>query len=253
MRLTLFAKFAMVSVFAVIIISSLMTCIQCTNPNPEYRPNYQTQTPILVNDDYQVVTQPSGAQIVIVKDRSGSEIFLEYMLFQTLYSGNGLNGVYGYYDQHRYDPNWNRDQQYYQRSSKTVINNYYGSQAQVTDDRPISDQVRQIEYKKSNGFVKPTNKSTYQPSAGFKEDKSKSTGSSGFSEKWYPPNTKTSTPKAEYKASPGFRSSTKPYNPSSGFKRSSDPVYKSSSGFKSSTSTKSPGTSTKSSGFGKKQ
>ena len=234
-------------------------CYNCPKSQPSYsEPSYSQQTaPIQDHGDYQVVSQPGGSQVVVVKDHSGSEFLMDMIQFQMLMNmAGGMNNVYGYYNQHRYDPDWGRDQSTYRSKTKTVINNYYGSS--VDDSKPISDQVKQkeIQYQQSKGFSKPTTTSSTGSTS------TSGSQSKGFTNKWFstPTNTPAPTydrsngfskPKIDhdsYKPSPGFNS-TPTYKPSSGFKPSTGSFYKSSSGFG-----KSSNSSYKSSsGFGKRK
>lgn len=235
-------------------------CYTCAQNQPSYpqQQSYQQSSPIQDYGDYQVVGQPGGSQVVVVKDHSGSEFLMDMIQFQMLMNmAGGINNVYGYYNQHRYDPDWGRDQSTYRSKTKAVINNYYGSS--FDDSKPISDQVKQkeVEYKKSNGFSKPTTSPTTGSTSTSSENQSK-----GFTNKWFstPTNTPSPTynrsngfskPKIDhdaYKPSPGFNS-TPTYKPSSGFKPSTGSSYKPSGGFR-----KSNNSSYKSSsGFGKRK
>lgn len=261
-QLTTFSK-ALIIIAALGIFSLFaITCYNCTKSEQYRQPatTYQTPSPVQDYGTHQVITQPGGTQVVVVKDQqTGAEFFMEYMMFQSLMNTvGGMNNVYGYYNQHRYDPTWDRDQGYYRSNSKTVINNYYGTS--IDDSKPITEQVKQkeIEYQKSNGFSKPTTPTNT------------GTKSSGFTEKWFSPSTTTSTPEPKYEKSSGFKStsgtstyqpssgfkssgSTSTYTPSSGFKSSgSTSTYKPSSGFKSSSSSSSGSSYKSSSGFKKK-
>lgn len=249
-QLTTFSK-TLIIIIAVGIFSLLaITCYNCTKSQQYHQPatSYQTPSPVQDYGTHQVIAQPGGSQVVVVKDQSGSEFFMDYLIFQTLMNAGGMNNVYGYYNQHRYDPTWDRDQGYYRSNSKTVINNYYGSQ--VDDSKPITDQVKQkeVEYKQSNGFKS-------KPNTGSQ--------SNGFSGKWFNSNTPTSTPEPKYESSPGFKNPTTApkYEKSNGFgsstKRSSNSTNsgtnsKPSGGFKSSTSSSTGGNYKSSSGFKKK-
>jgi len=262
-QVTTFTKALIIIGFVGVLSLFAITCYNCTKSQQQYQQPaavYQSAPPVQDYGTHQVISQPGGSQVVVVKDHSGSEFFIDYLMFQSLMNmSGGMNNVYGYYNQHRYDPSWDRDQTSYRSKSKTVINNYYGSS--VDDTKPFTEQVKQkdVEYQKSKGFSTPQT----QPNSGTK--------SNGFTEKWYSPNTTTSTPEPKYEKSSGFRStsgsstyrpssgfgssgSTSTYSPSSGFKSSgSTSTYKSSSGFKSSSSSSSSSSYKSSSGFGKKK
>lgn len=224
-RLTTFSKTLIVIGFVGIFSLLAITCYNCTNRQQYQQPgaNYQNSTPVQDYGTHQVISQPGGSQVVIVKDHSGSEFFMDYLMFQSLMNmSGGMNNVYGYYNQHRYDPTWDRDQTSYRTKSKTVINNYYGTP--VDDTKSFTEQVKQkdVEYQKSNGFSKPTTPINTE------------TQSRGFSGKWFDSKTPTSTPEPKYEKSSGFESAsrTSTYKPSNGFENSTS-TYKSSSGFKS--------------------
>lgn len=257
--LTTFSK--VLIVIAALTASSLLgvMCYNCTQSTQYNSSSSYQSSPVQDYGNHQVITQPGGSQVVVVKDNSGNDFFMDYLMFQSLMNmTGGMSNVYGYRDQHRYDPTWDRDQSYYKNTSKTVVNNYYGTQ--VDDNKSFSDQVKQqVEYKKSNGFTKPATDPISQPS------KVESTKSNGFSEKWHSPNVETSTSEPKYKPSSGFKSSgststytpskgsgsssnSSSYKPSSGFGTSKS--YKPSSGFESKSSTKP--SSSQSKGFGKK-
>lgn len=263
-RLTTFSK--VLIVIAVLTASSLLVvmCYNCTQPTQynSHSTHHQT-SPVQDYGDHQIITQPGGSQVVVVKDNFGNDFFMDYLMFQSLMNmTGGMSNVYGYRDQHRYDPTWDRDQTLYRSKSKTVVNNYYGTS--VDDSRSFTEQVKQkdIEYEKSKGF---SNQSDVQPNTTSVGKKSE-----GFSEKWHSPNVTTSIPEPKYTPSSGFKSSgstsTSTYNPSKGFGSSnnnssykpssgfgtskSNSTYKPSSGFKSNSSNKS--SSSPSKGFGKK-
>lgn len=195
------------------LILALVVFASCTHSQP------YNVAPVQDHGDYQVVTQPGGSQVVVVKDHSGAEFFMEMMMFQQLMNmSGGMNNVYGYYNQNRYRPDWNDSQTNYRTKTTTVINNYYGNDRKIDNTKPISDQVK---YRQSNGFGKTERtSSTSQPS-------------NGFSGKRTP--IQTSTPKPTYTPSNGFTSrpstSTSTYKPSSGFGSSSKPTYSGSKGF----------------------
>lgn len=248
-QLTNFSKALILLSVAGIFLLLGITCYHCTQ-NQQY---YQSrQSPIQDRGDYQVIQQPNGSQVVVVKDQtSGADIFFDYMVFQTLFNNGGMNNVYGYYGNHRYDPNWSRDQSYYNSQTKSVVNNYYGS---TDDSKSVTDKIKEVEYQKSKGFSK-SNSETYKPSSGFRKvETSTDNGSKsdGFSKKFFSTPTTTSSP--SYTPSSGFKSSSSPsYTPSTGFKSSSSSSYKPSSGFKSSSSSSSSSSYKSSSGFGKRK
>ena len=265
-NLTTFSKVLLGLAALTLSVMLIITCNNCTSgcANQNQQQAYQ-QPAVQDHGDYQVVQNPSG-QVVVVKDNNGSEFFMNYLMFQTLMNSGGMGGVRGYYDQHRYDPDWGYQQSTYRSETKSVVNNYYGTS--VDDSKPIGDQIK-TEYKKSNGFGKPAAK---QP---------ESKPSNGFSGKWFESSEKSSTPPLSYKPSSGFgspsststndaykpssgfgkSSTSKPadsYKPSSGFSKpsSSGSSYKSSSGFGKSSSTSRPSSSPSSkpsNGFGKKK
>ena len=196
------------------LILALVIFASCTHSQP------YNVAPVQDHGDYQVVSQPGGSQVVVVKDHSGAEFFMEMMMFQQLMNmSGGMNNVYGYYNQNRYRPDWNDSQTNYRTKTTTVINNYYGNDRKLDNTKPISDQVK---YRQSSGFGKTERTpSTSQPS-------------SGFSGKRTP--IQTSTPKPTYTPSNGFTSrpstsSSSTYKPSSGFGSSSKPSYSGSKGF----------------------
>ena len=240
-----------------------LTISQCSNDQP-YQQSYQ-QPPVQDYGDYQVVNNPSGQQVVIVKNDDGSEFFMEYLMWQSIFNSSGIYGCRNYYQQHYYDSGWSTQQNNYRTSTTSVVNNYYGGS--VDASKPLSEQIK---YKQSNGFGK--GKSPVQTNSGGNTTTTPTTTStqgstqtntgtksSGFSQKWYSPNTTTATPKPSYSPSSGFGKSSSPsstYKPSSGFgSSSSSSSYKPSSGFgsKSSSSSSSSSSYKSSSGFGKKK
>lgn len=257
-NLTTFSKILIGIVVLTLSGMLIVTCNNCTNGCNQNQNQTYRQPVVQDHGDYQVVQNPSGQQVVVVKDNNGSEFFMNYLMFQTLMNSGGMSGVRGYYDQHRYDPDWGSQQTTYRSETKSVVNNYYGTS--VDDSKPISDQIK-TEYKKSNGFAKPTVK---QP---------ESKPSNGFSGKWFESSEKSSTPAPSYKPSSGFgsplpTSTNNTYKPSSGFSKPSSSSYKPSSGFskpssgsykpsggfgKSSSSSSNSSSSRPSSGFGKKK
>lgn len=256
--LTTFSK-TLITIAAIGVTAMMVVmCYNCTKNSQYNQPTHVYNNPSPVQDygTHQVITQPGGTQVVVVKDHSGAEFFMDYLMFQSLMNmSGGMNNVYNYRDQHRYDRDWDERQTQYKTTSKTVVNNYYGTS--VDDSKSFTEQVKQkdIEYKASAGFksVQSTPSSTSPTNSGTK--------SNGFTEKHWPSNVPTSTPEPTYKSSPGFKSSTpsSTYTPSSGFKSSGSTStggtsYKPSGGFKSSTpSSSSSGSSYKpSSGFKKK-
>jgi len=233
-RLTLFTKILIGIAAAALFIGCISMCVQCTscsNPQQTYR---QPQSPVTDYGDYQVVNNPNGQQVVVVKNNDGSEFFMNYLMWQTIFNSQGMSGVYGYYNQHRSDPDWGYQQSTYRSTTKTVINNYYGATGgqKIDDSKPISEQIK---YNQSNGFGKKETPAV--PNAGKKSD--------GFSGKWFESSEKTSTPDPVYNKSNGFGSgstntTSKPsYSPSSGFGSTKSSTYKPSSGFGSGSSSSS--------------
>lgn len=240
-NLTTFSKVLIGIAAFTLSVMLIITCNNCTNGCANQNQNQSYQQPAVQDHgDYQVVQNPSGQQVVVVKDNNGSEFFMNYLMFQSLMNSGGMGGVRGYYDQHRYDPDWGYQQSTYRSETKSVVNNYYGTS--VDDSRPIGDQIK-TEYKKSNGFGKPAAQSPA------------SKPSNGFSGKWFESSEKSTTPPSSYKPSSGFgspssTSTNDSYKPSGGFSKPSSggSSYKPSSGFGSPSS----GSSYKpSSGFGK--
>jgi hypothetical protein len=159
--------------------------------------------PIQDHGTHQIVTQPGGSQVVVVKDHSGAEFFMELMMFQSLMNmAGGMNNVYNYRNQHYNDNDWNDRQRNYRTTTNTVVNNYYGTKSDV--NQPISDRIK---YNQSRNTNKPSN--------GFNNVKTAPI--------------QTNTPKPTYNQSKGFTTSKTNYTPS-----------KPSSGF-GSTSTRSNG------------
>jgi hypothetical protein len=154
--------------------------------------------PIQDHGTHQVVTQPGGSQVVVVKDHSGAEFFMELMMFQSLMNmAGGMNNVYNYRNQHYNDNDWNDRQRNYRTTTNTVVNNYYGTKSDP--NKPISDQIK---YNQSAGFSRNTNK----PSNGFNNVKTAPI--------------QTNTPKPNYNQSKGFttpKTNYTPSKPSSGF------------------------------------
>lgn len=253
MQLTNFAKILIiVTISGCFLLGAVAMCVNCKSCVDQSQTTSYRQ-PVQDYGDYQVVSQPDGQQVVVVKDNDGSEFFMNYLMWQTIFNSQGISGVRGYYSAHRYDPDWGTQQTSYRSSTKTVINNYYGQQ--VDDSKPLSDQIK---YNQSKGF----GKKSISPTTVNDASKSK-----GFTGKWFESSEKTTTPSPSYKPSSGFGSSSKSstYKPSSGFgSSSSSSSYKPSSGFGSSSRSStykpssgfgsSPKSSTSSSrGFGKKQ
>lgn len=154
--------------------------------------------PIQDHGTHQIVTQPGGSQVVVVKDHSGVEFFMELMMFQSLMNmAGGMNNVYNYRNQHYNDNDWNDRQRNYRTTTNTVVNNYYGTKSDV--NQPISDRIK---YNQSAGFSKNTNK----PSNGFNNVKTAPI--------------QTNTPRPTYNQSNGFttpKTNYKPANPKTGF------------------------------------
>ena len=171
----------------------------------EHEKTYNVQpAPVVDHGTHQVVTQPNGSQVVVVKDeKSGAEFFMELLMFQSLMNmAGGMSNVHGYYNQHRYDNDWNDRQTRYRSNTTTVINNYYGNRGNTTSPS-VSERIK---YNESNGFGR---KSTPQQSKGFSGNR-------------FSPPTPTNTPPPTYKPSPGFTNKptprpTTPSKPSSGF------------------------------------
>jgi len=241
-RLTLFTKILIGIAATALFIGCISMCVQCTSCSDPQQTYHQPQSPVTDYGDYQVVNNPNGQQVVVVKNNDGSEFFMNYLMWQTIFNSQGMSGVHGYYNQHRSDPDWGYQQSTYRSTTKTVINNYYGATGgqKIDDSKPIGEQIK---YNQSNGFGKK--ETPVVPNTGKKSD--------GFSGKWFESSEKTSTPDPVYNKSNGFGSgstntTSKPsYSPSSGVGSTKSSTYTPSSGFgtKSPTSTYKP-----SSGFG---
>jgi hypothetical protein len=186
-------------------------------PTVQVVPAPSVQSPIVQSTDkYQVVQQPNGTQVVVVKDEhSMSEFFMDYLMFQSLMNmAGGFDNVNRYYNNNRYNQDWDRQQTTYRTTTKTVINNYYSSSGQKFDDKkPLTEQIK---YTKSNGFTKQSQPTPYQGQ--------KSNGFTGGSTPYTP--VKTETKKPVYTPSSGFTrpstttSSPKPSKSVSGFGKS---------------------------------
>lgn len=229
-QLTTFSKILILIVVLVLGTMLVVTCNNCSQGcNRSNQQVYQQTTPPVQDyGDYQVVQQPGGQQVVVMRDDNGQEFFMNYLMWQTIFNSQGIGGCRGYYNQHRYDPDWNNQQSSYRSYTKSTVNNYYGSGHQVDDSKPLSEQIK---YNQSKGFGK-------KPAETVPSNQSK-----GFTGKWFQSSQPSSTPSPSYKPSSGFGSSSNSsssYKPSSGFgSGSSSSSYKPSSGFGKSNSSSS--------------
>lgn len=215
-KLTLLSKILIIGIPSIILVMMVSMCISCSN-GCNRQPNQ------VYYQDSQPVYEQSQPSVVYVQQPDGSSVLMNYLLWKSLMDQGGQTRVNNYYYQHRNEPEFQSQRQQEYRQT------YEHEKVQTQKSQGFGSKP--VETKTSNGF-------------GSKPVDTKK--SNGFGSSWPSPTTSSSGPSTSSRSN-GFGSSSS----SNSFKSNPSVVTKSSSGF-GSRSSNSVSTS-KSSGFGKKQ
>lgn len=157
----------LLSAFAAILIMSGCTCHIYQDPDP-----------------YSYMQGPNGQQVVVVRDNSGSQFVMDYLLFNSLMNSGGYNSVVNYYHVHptigrpynrSYYSSWKPYRGTYSgySSGNHSSSSYSGSRSQFRNTSPASPKTSV--FRNTSPVSKPSTsfRSTSPSSSGFS-----STGSS---------------------------------------------------------------------------
>jgi hypothetical protein len=174
----------------------VLTFISCQN----------NQRPVVVQqaDDYEVITSPTGQQMVVY-NYNGNRMVLDYLLFQQLYNSGGYTGVYNYY---RTNPS------YFRSYTPSYYNNWKTSTFRGSYNRPSTNT--------NNGYYNNRSNSTNS----FGQSRSRINRSNSFGQNTYtPPSQRTNSfgqkSNSTYKSNYGSSSSKPSFGSSSSSRKSS--------------------------------
>ena len=151
---------------------------------------YQPPQPMYQQQPYQMMTSPTGQQMVMFND-NGSQVLLDYMIFQSLMNSGGYGNVlhsYRTYPQayHPYNPQvyagWNRSA--YSPPPKTTGNSTSGFRSNTpSTGREFKTLTPSSAFRSSSGSSSSVFRSSNSsPSSGFRSSSSSSSfRSSGYS------------------------------------------------------------------------
>lgn len=101
---------------------------------------------VTYSQPYQYIQSPTGQQMVVCYDNSGTQFLLDYMLFTSLMNSGGYGNVMSYYGRNR--------------SSVTIYNNSYSSwhsfSGRSYDNSKWSSYGRQSTYRSTNSTSTPS-------------------------------------------------------------------------------------------------